>query len=398
MNSAMSKPALWTKDFVLLGLANMFYTFGFFMMIPIIPLYVILRGGTEPQVGMIAASFTIAAIIMRFIVPTLLTQLTKTNMLRIGLLISIVVTASCWFTASVPSILIVRILQGVGFGAVSTICTALAADLLPDSRRGEGIGYFGMGNTLMVAIAPAIGLFIVHNLDGAYGFGFAFLVAAAGQLVSLLLLSRFKPDPKLVNPRPKSSKKESFISKVFDPALTLQVILLFLFGFARSSEQNYLPLLTLDLGLDIDKLSLYYIFQTIITFVVKIFSGSIYDKKGHKWIVIPGGISVIISLYLLSIAGSFLIIYTAAVFMGFGMGCLMPGMQTWTITSVAPEKRSLASAAYFNFYDIGISVGAIIIGYLVVTIGYSPSFFVAAVPMVLFIVIYLVGMRIQRNV
>ena len=393
----MSKPALFTKDFVLLTLANMFYTFGFFLMLPIIPIYVVFRGGTEPQVGMIAASFTIAAIIMRFIVPLLLTNLTKTNMLRIGLIISVVVTASCWFTVSIPSILLVRILQGIGFGAVSTICAALAADLLPDSRRGEGIGYFGMGTTVMVAIAPAAGLFFVNNFDGSNGFGYAFLAASAGQLVSLLLLSRFTPDPSLVNPKPKSDIKESFISKVFDPSLTLQVILLVLFGIARSSEQNYLPLLTLDHGLDIEKLSIYYIIQAMTSFVIKYFSGIIYDKRGHKWTVIPGGLSIIFSLYFLSVADSYLVLYTAAFFMGFGMGCLMPAMQTWTITSVAADKRSVASAAYYNFYDIGQSIDAILIGNLVVTIGYSPSFKVAAIPMVLFIFIYLIGMGIQRS-
>ena len=393
----MSKPALWTKDFVLLALSGMFYTFGFFLMIPIIPIYVILRDGTEPQVGMIAASFTIAAIVMRFIAPILLTNLSKTNLLRLGLIISVVVTASCYFTVSIPSILIVRILQGVGFGAVSTISATLAADLLPDSRRGEGIGYFSMGGTLMIAIAPAIGLFIVHNIEGAYGFGVAFLVAAAGPLLSLLLLSRFKPDPKLVNPLPKSSNREGFIKKIFDPALTLQVILQFLFGITRSAEQNFLPLLTLENGLDIDKLSFYYIFQTFITFIVKIFSGSIYDKKGHIWIIIPGALAAIVSLYLLSISTSYLILYAAAVFMGIAMGCVMPGMQTWTITSVSAEKRSLASAAYYNFLDIGFSFGAILIGYLVVTIGYSLSFKVAAIPMVFFVIIYLIGTRIQQS-
>jgi predicted MFS family arabinose efflux permease len=327
---------------------------------------------------------------MRLFSPFFLQKLGKKRMLRLGVGLSLVVTASCALASNVAGMFVFRVLQGFGFGMVSTICATLAADLLPDARRGEGIGYFGMGTTAMVAFSPALGLFVAKNA----GFGAMFLVASAGQLLSIIALAFFSP-PKELTQSKKDSTKLSLFASFFDRGLALQCALLVLFGICRSSEQNFLSLLVDERAIN---LSSYFIFQTAVSFVAKWITGRLYDKKGHIWSVLPGGVSILIALFIMSCAPTIGVMLIAGFFSGVGMGALLPSMQSWTITSVAPERRSVASASYYNFYDIGQSVGAVALGALAARLGYAVTFRTAACVMIAFLAVYAAAViRIRRR-
>jgi predicted MFS family arabinose efflux permease len=87
----------------------------------------------------------------------------------------------------------------------------------------------------------------------------------------------------------------------------------------------------------------------------------------------------------------------AGFFSGYGMGMLLPAMQTWCISRVPAQRRSVASALYFNFYDIGIGIGAIVLGALFEGYGAADAFRVASACMVVFTAIYLIGASIQKR-
>jgi MFS family permease len=197
-----------------------------------------------------------------------------------------------------------------------------------------------------------------------------------------------------VNPKP-TGKKLSILEKLYDPALVLQTIILVFFGIARSAEQNFLPLLAEKYDVAA-LLSIYYIVQTAVSFVAKFLTGRIYDKRGHAWAIIPGAICLGICYFFMAIADNFWLLMVAAFFSGTGMGALLPGMQTWTVTSVAADRRSTASAVYYNFYDIGQGVGAAALGLIAVNLGYKITFRLAIIPIAVFLVIYLIGTRIQK--
>jgi predicted MFS family arabinose efflux permease len=311
-------------------------------------------------------------------------------MLRIGAALSLAVTFACGFAKTLPLILLFRMLQGVGFGFVSTLTTTLAADLLPDERRGEGIGYFGMGITAVTAISPALGLFLVESAT----FFAMFLTASAGQLLSIAALFAFTPPARITERNP-DAPALSIKTGFFEPRLLLQCAMLFFMGTARSAEQNFLSLLAADRR--IAGLSWYYIFQTAVSFVAKFLTGRVYDKKGHIWSIIPGGICWLLAFLIMSFSHELGVLLIAGFFSGVGMGALLPSMQTWCISLVEPERRSVASATYFNFYDIGIGGGALVLGNLFGVSGAAVAFRAAAVFMAAFLLIYLIGLQFEKR-
>ncbi|MDR2487096.1 MAG: MFS transporter, partial [Clostridiales Family XIII bacterium] len=258
METGKTKPRLWTRDFLVLTIANMSFMFGFNMMHPTLPLFITEIGGTKAEVGAVASAFSLAAIVTRFFAPLILQKFGKRRMLRMGVALTLVVTFACGFAQSLFVILALRVLQGVGFGFVSTLTTTLAADLLPDERRGEGIGYFGMGITAVTAISPALGLFLVQSAT----FLSMFLTASAGQLFSVFaLFVLFTPPAAVIEARP-DAPKLSLRNSFFEPRLIVQLVMVFCMGIARSAEQNFLSLLAVEQG--IAHLSWYYVFQTVV--------------------------------------------------------------------------------------------------------------------------------------
>ena len=69
-------------------------------------------------------------------------NLVKRNVYILGLFCSFLATFSYDIFTSVYSLILARILHGIGFGLSTTFAAALVADVIPAQRRGEGIGLF----------------------------------------------------------------------------------------------------------------------------------------------------------------------------------------------------------------------------------------------------------------
>ncbi len=106
---------------------------------------------------------------------------------------------------------------------------------------------------------------------------------------------------------------------------------------------------------------------------------------------------MVCSLIILALTHSAVMLLLAGLFNGLAFGTLLPSMQAWMFSSVEPKKSRLASATYFNFYDIGMGVGAVLLGSLIGIIGYSLMFAAAAMFVLVFLAVYLVYMVKQKK-
>lgn len=377
---------LWTKNFVILNVVNVFYSFGFSMMMPLMALFIVSLGGDSRDVGLAATGFAVAAIVSRFFLPPVMERVNNKNLLAGGTVLSALIILGLAVTSAVFGVLILRTVMGVAFGVVSALTTKLAADTLPDSRRGEGIGYFGMGNALMAALSPVYGIFAAETA----GFKITFLSAAVFHLLSAagVLMFRQRGTPPVIIPAQKDADaRASFASKVFDKALLLPMVLLVYFGFFRSSELSYLPLLAKEQH--IPHFSVYYLVQTATSVLTRLVIGSLYDRKGPAWVMIPGGIFAIAAYFTFSVATSLPILLLAGVFNGVVLGTLQAGLQSWAIDLVPADKRGIASAAYFNYYDIGLAAGASVFGHVAADYGYPLIYRLACIPAILFLATFI---------
>lgn len=387
----MGKDRLWTIDYVSLMLAQTLNAFGMQMINSILPLYLLKNGSPESQIGFIMGSFTFSAFFIRPLTPLGIRRVGKKNYMLIGVGISFLAALGYIWARSAADILFVRVFHGLGLGISTTMMATFVADIVPDSRRGEGIGLFGLSNTFATSIAPLIALGIIVNYD----FYWVFLASAAILGISLFWL-RFlmKPNPPQVHQLVEEING-SFLSNFKEPRTFLPAVLNILVGICFGSSMSFLVLYGQKLG--VGNIGYYFLVSTICVFLSRLFSGKIFDKKGPFWVLIPGAAFLFCGFNILSIASSMTTILIAAMFYGTGMGLLAPSLQAWMMNRVAPEKRSVGSAVYYNSYDVGIAGGSFLLGIIAEKAGYSTMFRCTSLSMIVFLIIYLFSVVREKN-
>ena len=172
----MTKEKLWTRNFGALIAANGLLFASFHFLLPTITLYAASLGATGMQMGLIGGIFGYSAIFIRLFTDTGVRAFGKKICLYAGLVLCVLATLGYMLFANIHALVFARVIHGFGFGLSTTFAAALAADVIPASRRGEGIGYFGLGSTVAMAMAPALGLWLLS--EGAVNLFLSSITAA----------------------------------------------------------------------------------------------------------------------------------------------------------------------------------------------------------------------------
>ena len=158
--------------------------------------YVALYGGTAAYAGVLAAVFSGAAAVVRLLSGPLIDGRGRRIVMLFGFAVLIVGTVGPLFTHDVVPFVVFRILQGAGFSAVTTASATAAADALPASRMGEGIGYYGLGQALSMSVGPALALALVSTDPPENLFVGVTVIAVVG--LSMIFLCRYEKHPEML--------------------------------------------------------------------------------------------------------------------------------------------------------------------------------------------------------
>src|SRR5690606_8202262 len=208
---------------------------GFYTLLTTLPIYVLKElGGTEAEGGLVVTVMLIAAIIMRPISGGLIEKVGKkrTLMWSTGLF-----TGTMFFYFMVDSfmgLMILRFLHGLSFGVLTTVVSAIAADVVPNERKGAGLGYFAMATNIAMVVGPFLGLTLIQFIS----FKSLFILISFIILISVVCAIQVKV-PKVVFPAPKETKKKFTINNLIEvKALPIAFISLFV-GISYSSILSY---------------------------------------------------------------------------------------------------------------------------------------------------------------
>ena len=386
----MQNTKLWSKDFIALVMTNGLLFASFHFLLPTLPMYADHLGATGTEIGLIGGIFGFSAIFIRLFTDIGVRVLGKKNSLYAGLFLSILATISYFIFDSIDAIILARVVHGFGFGLSTTFATAIAADVIPAARRGEGVGYLGLGSTAAMALAPALGLSML--LDLGPGVLFTFLA-----VMSLLAIGTAKvcSETETVPALPVPAVHSSVHNRLFEAGTGVPAVLTILFGAAYGSVNTFIAMLANEIG--IDHAGLFFVVGTLFIFISRPFGGRLFDRKGPFFVILPGSIFFIVALVLIFMAMSLPLLLLASVFYGFGGGLLLPALMTWMLNMVQADRRSAAGATFYNMLDIGTSSGLILLGSLAGSIGYAAMYRYVAVIMVVFVLFFLLQNHFHRR-
>ncbi len=189
--SFRSKDKLWTQSFISACASNFLLYFAFYLLLPILPLYLIEDFHTSKSyVGIILSCYTVAALLIRPFAGFILDIFKRKPIYLLAYLLFVITFIGYPLVTVVSMFLFLRIMHGFTFGMVTTAGNSFMVDIMPASRRGEGLGYFGVANNLAMAIGPMISLFM-HDF---YSFNTIFYTAIGSGILGLLVVFTIKSD------------------------------------------------------------------------------------------------------------------------------------------------------------------------------------------------------------
>lgn len=377
-NKKKSNDKIFTIDFILIWIANFFIFLGFQMTLPTIPIFINELGGSEQIIGIIVGIFTFSALLFRPYAGHALETKGRGIVYLFGLSLFVLSVGTFGFIKSISVLILMRIVQGIGWGFSTTASGTIATDLIPPERRGEGMGYYGLSGNLALAFGPALGL----TLAGVLSFTYLFLICAGLGLVAFLLSLniRFKK----VDTSPHKTKTVRF--DVFEKTAVNPSILLFFITMTFGGIASFLPLYAAEK--DVAGIQLYFIAYALALMLTRAFAGRLYDQKGDLFVIPPGVILIFIAMLILAWLPNTKMLLTAGALYGFGFGMLQPALQAWAVDKAPQNRKGMANATFFSSFDLGVGVGAMLFGQLAFLFGYQIIYFVSACSVMLALIYY----------
>ncbi|MBR0390041.1 MAG: MFS transporter, partial [Prevotella sp.] len=272
---------------------------------------------------------------------------------------------------------IVRTLHGGPFGALTVANSTVAIDVLPSSRRTEGIGYYGLSNNLAMAIAPTIGIFI-YQLTNSFEvlFWLALIVATTGWLIdSTVDLSR-----KDEGGRRKENCSTLSLDRFFLTRGWLLGLNMVAFGFSFGVLSNYLAIYGKEVMGITGGTGTYFMLCSVGLILSRLQGskalrdGRVTHNAATGMVISLVGYTLFILMPTLAQSLMFIGYYGSALLIGLGNGHMWPAFQNMTINVATNKQRGTANSTILISWDIGMGLGILVGGIVAELISYSAAF------------------------
>jgi MFS family permease len=349
----MFQQRLWTRDFFFICFATLFLFITFYTLLATLPIYVLdVISGTKQQMGLVMTSFIIAGVIFRPFAGKWLDEYGRKKVLFGSMGLFLLATMAYLFVPNYSFLLVLRVIHGVSFGIVTTATGAIAIDLIPEQRKGEGIGYYAMFMNIAMVIGPFLGLTIINHLN----FTVLFVMLSIISLLSFIFGNFIRiPVTSIKN---QVKEKQTFqLKNLFAlEAIPISVVGMFL-SFAYSGILSFIPVYAKELGLT-QSASFFFVIYAIMIVLSRPFTGRMFDRLGEHIIIYPSVALYIIGLVSLNYIHTSFGLLSAATIIGLGFGSLFPSFQAIAIKETPVQRRGLATGTYLMFFDMGIGIGS----------------------------------------
>ena len=382
---AINTEHLWNKSFIFCLLNNLFLFIFYFAQTTILPIYIVNElGGSLSQAGLAMTLFMLSAIAIRPFSGLIIEKFGVKKTLYVSEIMFCLCSVAYIFVDSLLFLLVLRFLHGIWFSIVTTVTVPIANNFISDSRKGEGMGYFLMSVNLGIVLGPLIGLGLIQTISYSaistllslsvwVGFAFCLMIPLVAQANKVKVASTPKRKLGLYD----------FVEKKALPVSLMAMMV----SFAYASIMSFISTFAESRHM-LSYASLFFVVFAISMMSLRPITGKIYDRRGPSVVIYPAIALFALGLIVLSQVQSVIGFMFAAVLIGIGFGSAQPCLQTISIQRSPKDRIALATSTYFCCYDIGIAMGALVLGYVIAGYDYTVAYVLCAVLTLISLVFY----------
>lgn len=361
----MSKERLVTPSYCCILAANFLLYFGFWLLTPILPFYLSeIFQSSHTTIGFVLSCYTLSSLCIRPFSGYLLDTFSRKPLYLFAYFIFTLIFAGYMVAGLLTLFIIFRIVHGISFGMVTVGGNTIVIDIMPSSRRGEGLGYYGLTNNLAMSIGPMIGLFL-HNGGVSYIaiFSYALGSCIVGFLAASLVRTPYKPPVK----REPVSLDRFILIKGLPAGLSLLLL-----SIPYGMTTNYVAMYAQQIGITAET-GFFFTLMAIGMAISRLFSGRMVDKGKITQVIVAGLYLVCLCYFSLTACGWLIcwnktfvtvLFFTISLLLGIGFGTMFPAYNTLFVNLAPNSQRGTATSTYLTSWDVGIGIGMLSGGYI----------------------------------
>jgi MFS family permease len=362
-----ARPTLLTPTFLTVAIAELAYFTADGVVLPALPLYVEgpLRAGNV-AVGLVVGAFSVTAFFLRPVAGRLADRHGRRVLMVAGASLFALSVAGYLVVSSVPALIAMRLLTGIGEALFFVAALAANVDLAPPERRGEAFSFASLALYIGIGAGPFIGEFLIDR----WGFGAAWLgaIGLAGAAVALALrLPAMKPSADAASPAPNRLVHRAGLL----PGFVMLAALLGMAGFLA-----FVPLYARDVGMGGASLVL-GLFAGIVV-VIRSVGARIPDRLGAGRATRLSLVLSAVGLVVMGLWGTPMGLVAGTAILGLGVALFTPALFSLAVEGVAPNERGAVMGTTSAFLDLAFGAGPATLGFVAAAVGRPGTFLVGA--------------------
>ncbi len=380
----MRRERLFTKDFILDTAISLCCSLNYFTLLINITGYAMLTfGATSTEAGLAAGIYVIGGLISRVTLGKYVEMVGRKKMLILGLSIALIMSATYFFVSSMAVLYVIRFLHGTAYGISSTCTNDIVARILPQSRRGEGLGYFLLSVTIATAIGPFLGM--GFGQDGNYTA--VFTVGLVMYSVALVLALFLKVPEETLTEEQKAEARSFDPKHLFQFSAVPLAITCMVFYFAYSGVLSFISSYaeTIDL---VEAAMYFYLAVAVGMLISRLTTGKIYDSRGPNIVMFPAYIAFFIGMLAFSQATSAIVLLCAGFIIGYGVSIVYAINQAIVVSKSPARRYGVTTSTFAAIVDLGSGLGPSVMGMILAFAGYREMYLICAFISLISLVMY----------
>lgn len=366
-----SDQRIFTRDFVLLFVANFIVVAVYFLLMTTMAYYAVQAFACADSVaGLVASIFLVGGVLGRILSGRYAQYVGLKKIAVVALFVQLAMCVLYFFDGlGVGFLLAVRLIHGLSFGITNTVLPAMAVEALPRDRVGEGTGYFMLSSSLGTGIGPIMGLVVTAGIE----YRVLFVICTALTVVAIasaLVAHHARAE------RPAKPGRFTWGS-VLDLSTAKFSVFMFLVALSYSSLNSFLNsyAISMDMGM---YAPLTFVVYSVMLVLTRPLTGKIMDRHGENAVLYPSIVSMAIGLMLAAVASNPAMLLSCGIFMALGFGTSMSVGQAAATRMTKSGNTTLAISTFFLLCDGGCGVGPFFWGLVVSAAGYRAMYVMCA--------------------
>lgn len=382
-----SKEKLWNVNYIKVMTTNFLLYFAFYLLTPLLPLYLSETfGATKDTIGIVLSGYTVAALIVRPFCGYVVDSFSRKKVLMLCLSGFAVFFAGYIAAGTILMFAICRTLHGGPFGAVTVANSTCSIDVLPSSRRNEGIGLYGLSNNFAMAIAPSIGIYL-HNMVDSYMilFWIAFVVAISAVLIAWTIRL---PEKDIIRNKEKLSLDRFFLTRAWLLAINIAM-----FGFCWGVLSNYLAIYSKEVLSITGGTGTYFALLSMGLFSSRLQGRKALSQGKLTQNAAEGMLISLVGFTLFVAIPHPVAYYLSAILIGLGNGHLYPAFLNMFVHVARHDQRGTANSSILTGWDLGFGIGCLLGGIVAEHFGYTATFWMVAAENAVSVILFFLASR-----